>query len=125
MEVHAMNRLPADTNTDISSILTECVQRGFLPPLHVAIVGVNGSAVVCRYTFTEQGDELNGETLTTYDDGSGGLSAPINIMISDARGEAARVTIGFDGSSRFAHWLYLMTAGDAPRARLYEYGVLY
>ncbi len=89
--------------TDISSFLTECVNKGFLPPLHVAIVGVNGSALVCRYTFTEKGDQLNGETLTTYDDGSGGLSTPINIMISDARGEAARVTIGFDGSSRFAH----------------------
>jgi hypothetical protein len=82
-----------------SDVLRVCLDNGFQLPLYVAAVGINGSVMFFR--FTDGGDHLIAEPLVDHDAGTGGLVLPINIMVSDARGEAVRVVIGRDGEATF------------------------
>jgi hypothetical protein len=84
----------------IGGFLGEYMENAFVLPLHVAVIAVNGSAVVFRYTAADGGGGLQTDVLAEYNDPNGMMVLPINIMIGDARGEAARVFIGPDGKSQ-------------------------
>ena len=87
-----------DTIQDLSEmlalVLEQCLARGMQPPLHMAIVGVNGSMIFGRYTAAMQGG-LDVEILAQHLERPG-LALPINMMITDQTGEAFRVLIDKD-----------------------------
>lgn len=62
-----------------------CIEAGFVPPLHVVLIGANGYMIAMRTHPTE--------VLAEHSDASGICAKPINIMVVDARGEAARFVI--------------------------------
>jgi hypothetical protein len=61
-------------------------------PLTLAAVAVNGCVLVIRYTWSESHEGFDGEVLAEPPEGKG-LALPINIMIVDSGGEAARVLV--------------------------------
>jgi len=81
----------------VGEALGVCIERGFVLPFHAAAVGVNGSTIVVRYLATDAG--IAPEVLAEHYE-SEVFAAPVNIMIVDARGEAARVLITKDGTRR-------------------------
>jgi hypothetical protein len=85
----------------IGEALQQLLEKGFEWPLHAAAVGVNGSAIVLRYNADGEGPRV--QCLAEYEPPNAMMDLPINIMISDARGEAARIVIGPDGKSRMVH----------------------
>ena len=68
-------------------------ERGMLLPYVLVIVGVNGMILAARFTAT-------GETEMLVD-AAGMMQLPINIMLIDATGEAARFLITKDGMTTF------------------------
>ncbi len=81
----------------LGKFLSECMdKRGFELPLHCACLGINGYAIVFRYVAAADGSGLRAEELAQYSVGRG-LALPVNIMLCDARGKAARMFIGTDG----------------------------
>jgi hypothetical protein len=87
---------------DMHLILTECLQNGFVLPLIAACIAVNGGVFVLRYT-ADEGGGLRAESLAQHNEAGAMMVLPINIMVSDARGEAARVFIGPDGKTQMMH----------------------
>jgi hypothetical protein len=86
-----MNTTTDDPLADaVGEALGWCIERGFVFPLHAASVGVNGSTLVVRYVATDTG--VVAEVLAEHYETEMFL-APVNIIIVDARGEAARVLI--------------------------------
>jgi len=73
-------------NDPINALL----QRGFELPLYVACISANGSVLVGRYEaeFTDLLEHRENDVFTL----------PVNMMVVDARGEAARVVIRADGT---------------------------
>lgn len=85
----------------IGEALKDCLERGFVPPLHAAIVSADGSALVMRYVRAGQGMEPS--VLAKHYEGDL-IEAPVNIMITDARGEAAHLVLSKeDGKPRLVH----------------------
>jgi len=88
---------------EASQALVECLrelveQNGFAPPLQVATVGANGNASItsfkgesgvldARYRFADEGI----------------MTLPLNMMVVDSRGEAARLLISVSGERRLLH----------------------
>lgn len=79
----------------LGEILQTLLAQGFELPFYLAAVGCNGSFICSEFQPGPEGlicehvaERLVGE----------GLAAPVNMMIVDARGEAARVTIGRSGT---------------------------
>ena len=82
-----------DLGTALSECLTECLDREMPLPFLMVVVGVNGCIIGARYTHSEDEDErLDAEVLFKHPT-DGKMVLPINIMIVDASGEAARVLI--------------------------------
>lgn len=80
-----------DLSKSIAAVIEGCLEKGMQLPFHLAVVAINGSAIVARYT--EANDEgLDCEILAQHYE-NGAFKLPINWMIVDATGEAARVTI--------------------------------
>jgi len=78
----------------LGQFLHECLEeRGFELPLHVVSVAANGTAHLFRYVAGET--HLEAELLAEYDE-CGMLKLPVNMMITDARGEAAHFAISAD-----------------------------
>jgi hypothetical protein len=78
----------------ITEMLTECLGMGFEAPLNVAAVAVNGAVFALRYTIAAAGEGLTAEPVAqTGQD----FKLPINIFLSDSRGEAARLLIANNG----------------------------
>ena len=75
----------------ISKFLEAALDEGFALPLHLAAVSVNGSLTFIRYT-DGAGQELQAYVLAEYFDGFG-FNCPINAMLTDSRGQAARMLI--------------------------------
>jgi len=78
----------------VREALTQSVEElGFVEPLIVACLAVNGSVVVIR----TDGERV--EDLASHTEGPGFI-LPINVLITDARGEATRVLITNEGMRR-------------------------
>jgi hypothetical protein len=75
----------------LTSALEQCQERGMPLPYLLVMAGINGCILAARYVQSDDG--LEAEVL--IDDG-GVMALPINIMIIDATGEAARVSITKD-----------------------------
>ena len=76
----------------LNDLIEELDGRGWQRPFTMVAVGVNGAAVGVRH------DRGEGEPLFQH---GGLLTLPINVMIVDANGAAARVLIRTDGSTTF------------------------
>lgn len=78
----------------VREALTQSVEElGFVEPLIVACLAVNGSVVVIR----TDGEHI--EDLASHTEGPG-FTLPINVLITDARGEALRLLITNEGIRR-------------------------
>ncbi len=86
----------------IGLILTDCLENGFVLPLYVAAIAVNGAVLVFRYTAADEGG-LKREVLAEHETADAMLALPINVMVVDARGEAARIVVGGDGKPKIIH----------------------
>jgi hypothetical protein len=79
----------------IAELLDSCLSDlGFEVPLIVVTVAMNGSCIIARYT-TPMGatdDRLEAHFLAEHVEGYG-FQLPINIMVSDQRGNAVRAVI--------------------------------
>lgn len=81
-------------NDYVRAALTQSVEEfGFVEPLIVACLAVNGSVVVIR----TDGEHV--EDLASHTEGHG-FTLPINVLITDARGEATRLLITSEGMTR-------------------------
>ena len=80
----------------IVAILKACLARGFVPPLYMCAVSVNGSVLTTRFAYTPDETEIKA-TLLTEHMSDGVYILPVNLMITDTRGEAARAVLQYDG----------------------------
>lgn len=76
-----------------SEILSNLVDQGFELPLVVAAIAVNGSVSVARFARSPEGVAV--QVLANHIEG-GGFQTPVNIMVTDSNGDAARVVVGAD-----------------------------
>jgi hypothetical protein len=78
----------------IAQVLEDLLgNRGFVLPLHVAIIGANGTMMYAGYSMIEDPEGgLATEALAEHDV-EGGIKVPINIVIVDAEGDAARIVL--------------------------------
>ena len=76
-----------------ADIINACLERGLVVPLHLCAVSVNGAVLVVRYSESEEDeDSIDAEVVVQhYPDA--GVQLPINMMITDADGDAARVLL--------------------------------
>ena len=81
-----------DFGEHLRNVLVTCLENGMQAPLTLTAVAVNGDALVIRYTRSESHEGFDAEVLAEPPEGKG-LALPINIMIVDSGGEAARVLI--------------------------------
>jgi hypothetical protein len=75
----------------IAEALGAVLEDGFVAPLHVACVARNGSLHYARYVLNDGGG-LDLEVLSSHDE-NGMFVFPINVVIVDSEGDAARVVI--------------------------------
>ena len=80
----------------IAAIIAACLEQGFVQPICLCAVSVNGCVLAMRYDFHEASDSWE-PTLLAETASDGVFILPINMMVTDARGEAVRVVIRFDG----------------------------
>lgn len=73
----------------IRDALEQCVEEGYVAPLMVVLISVNGSFSIGR----TDGETV--EELARHSEGPG-FALPINVLITDARGEATRVLVTND-----------------------------
>ena len=76
----------------LNNLIEELDGRGWLRPFMLITVGANGAAVGVRH------DRGVAEPLFQH---GGPLTPPVNIMVVDANGAAARISIRADGSTTF------------------------
>ena len=80
----------------IADIIKACLAQGFVPPLYVCSVSVNGAVLATRFAYTPDGEGMEATFLAEHaPDGAFGF--PINVMVTDVRGEAMRAVIRFEG----------------------------
>ncbi|HEY3836524.1 MAG TPA: hypothetical protein VGL72_08130 [Bryobacteraceae bacterium] len=77
---------------DTRSSVQQLLDRGFEMPIHFVAVGTNGSVVGGTYRRKPDGDDLDCE-ITIPSTSAAGLTAPVNIMYVDRRGESAVVVL--------------------------------
>ena len=83
-----MNSLFFDSGSSVQQLL----DRGFEMPIHFVAVGTNGSVVGGTYHRTSNDRDLVCE-ITIQSTNPNGLTAPVNIMYVDRRGESAVVVL--------------------------------
>ncbi len=66
------------------------IEKGFELPFHVVIIGVDGSIIGLRYKESEQ--TLSCDVLVEHP-ASGEVQLPVNIVLVDSQGQAARILI--------------------------------
>lgn len=80
--------------TALGECLNMCIAKGFELPYHVVALGLNGSLLAARY-FQGADEQVQVEFLAEhYEDGT--IVSPINVLVVDARGEAARLVFTRD-----------------------------
>ena len=86
----------------LADIINACLERGFVLPLHLCAVSVNGAVLVVRYSESEEDEEsIDGEVVVQHFPAAG-AQLPINMMITDADGDAARVLLVHPDTWQFA-----------------------
>ena len=76
-----------------ADIINACLERGLVLPLHLCAVSVNGAVSVVRYRASEEDeDSIDAEVLVQHSPDAG-VQLPINMLMTDADGEAARVLL--------------------------------
>lgn len=75
----------------LAEVLSTLLEHGFEPPIHVGVVSRNGCAMWFVYVANEQGS-LDAKMLAEFAPHVT-MTLPINIMLVDACGEAARVVL--------------------------------
>ena len=74
---------------DSGASVQQLLDRGFEMPIHFAAVGTNGSVVVGSHRFSPDGHGFDCQ-ITIQPSTPEGLTAPVNIMYVDRKGEAAQ-----------------------------------
>ena len=86
----------------LADIINACLDRGFVLPLHLCAVSVNGAVLVVRYSQSEEDeDSIDGEVVMQHSP-EAGAQLPINMMITDAAGAAARALLVDPDTWQFA-----------------------
>jgi hypothetical protein len=86
----------------LGKMLGMLLDRGVELPLYFAAIAVNGSMCMGRYERAADGEHLNCVILGTHvvDDL---FAEPLHILVTDRRGEAARVTLAASGPPVASH----------------------
>jgi hypothetical protein len=84
----------------LARIIETLLERGYVPPIHCAVLGVNGSLIAALFHKVEGEDRFSSTCTAQYflDEG---FVLPINMLFVDSRGEAMRVLVETDGSAQF------------------------
>ena len=77
---------------DSGASVQELLDRGFEMPIHFAAVGTNGSVVAGTFQFSPDNQALDCQ-ITVQKSKPEGLTAPVNIMYVDRKGESALVVL--------------------------------
>ena len=77
----------------LADIINACLERGLVLPLHLCAVSVNGAVSVVRYSESEDDEDSIDAEVVVQHDPDAGVQWPINLMMTDADGEAARVLL--------------------------------
>jgi hypothetical protein len=77
---------------DSLSSIRQLLDSGFEMPIHFAAVGTNGAVVAGTYQPATHGRSLQCQ-ITVQTTNPEGLTAPVNVMYVDRRGEAALVVL--------------------------------
>ena len=92
--------LGAHTLNVIAPVIRGCLDQGFVPPLRVAIIFANGSALVYELSIISESEgKLEGNEVSEYRSPNTTTIYPINMMIVDSMGEPQLVTIGPDSKA--------------------------
>jgi hypothetical protein len=84
---------------DSTASIQQLLDKGFEMPIHFAAVGTNGSVIAGTFRFSQGGKDLDCQI--TVHPPHHGLTAPVNIMYVDRRGETALVVLRrFEGEPR-------------------------
>ena len=73
----------------LEEFISKLVADGREPPFHAAIIGAHGEFSMMRYEVTADGKILS-EILA---ESKGDLATPLNLLLVDSKGEAARLAI--------------------------------
>ena len=77
---------------DSSASVKQLLDRGFEMPIHFAAVGTNGAAVTGTYRFLADRSGFECQ-ITAQTPDPEGMTAPVNIMYVDSKGECAHMVI--------------------------------
>jgi hypothetical protein len=80
----------------MAAILETCLAQGFIPPLYVCAVSVNGAVLATQFAYTADEEGMEATVLAEHSP-KPGFMLPINMMITDSTGEAARVVLQHEG----------------------------
>ena len=94
--------LQVDIASKMGALLKRLLAEGWQPPFHVCGVGTNGAMMGFHMVTDPDAGDLRAEEAFNHSPPEG-LVLPINIMVTDPRGEAARLVIARDGSSRIVN----------------------
>src|SRR5262249_41336415 len=78
-----------------SKFLEAAIDMGFRFPLYMAALAVNGSVIVAKYTPTNGKNSnagVDARFIAEHIEGRG-MALPINVMLTDSTGQAARMLI--------------------------------
>ena len=79
-----------DVIEHMGAVLVQLLDAGFELPLHVAAISVNGSFATLTYSADPDG---HGLAASMHGMHGRDFHTPVNVMLTDSRGEAARVVI--------------------------------
>jgi hypothetical protein len=71
------------------NFLEELINQGFKLPIYTIVVGSNGEIMAGKYDYSSEG-ALNHHELTQYSPEAGKVRLPMNIILIDSSGQAAR-----------------------------------
>jgi hypothetical protein len=77
---------------DSEASVQQLLHRGFQMPIHFAAVGTNGSVVAGTFHLLPDGQGMECQ-ITVPTSSEQGLTAPVNIMYVDSKGESALVVV--------------------------------
>jgi hypothetical protein len=85
----------------MGEVLETLIDRGFVPPIYVAALSHNGSALCFVYDASPSGAGLEASVLCHHFAGRM-MAMPINVMFVDKRGEATRVVLKADAAPKLS-----------------------